>query len=124
MATKAYDRVKNTNNASDNFLRTPYWDGHAEEGFQVWLKGHGRESPPDLIEEYLLNGIGVSFKLLDSSVCCTLINLSLREKDQPHLLTGWGDNWSDAFLVAHYKITEQLGGNWASIETGRKVPRR
>ena len=124
MATKPYDRVKNTNNASDNFLRTPYWDAHAEEGYQVWLKSASRESPPDLLDEYLLNGIAVSFKLLESSVCCTLINVALRDKEQPHLLTGWADNWNDALLVAHYKITEQLGGNWVSVDTGRKVPRR
>lgn len=124
MATKAYDRVKNANNISDNFLKTPYWTPEAEDHFQKWMTAKGMPRADNLLVEYLLTCGGVSFKLIDGSVCCTLINGELREKLAPHLLTGWSDNWETALYVAHYKLTVQLDGEWESVDTSRKVPRR
>jgi hypothetical protein len=124
MPPKAYDRVKNTNQQSELFVKTPYWTPEIEDRFQSWLQAGTGVQPPELIDEYLLSGIAVSFKMLDASVCCTLAHQTRRESQIPCLLTGWSDNWADALLVAHFKIAVLLDGNWDGVEVGRKVPRR
>lgn len=124
MPPRAYDRVRNANQQSELFVKTPYWTPEIEDRFQSWLKAGIGEQPPELIDAYLLSGVAVSFKMLDASVCCTLAHQARREQQNPCLLTGWSDNWSDALLVAHFKLALLLEGNWDGVDPGRKVPRR
>jgi hypothetical protein len=124
MPPKAYDRVKNANQQSDLFVKTPYWTPEIEERFQSWHPKIDAEGLLRLIDEYLLSGISVSLKMLDASVCCTLAHQARREGSLTCLLTGWSDNAGDALLVAHFKLMVLLDGSWDGLDPAVKVPRR
>jgi len=124
MPPKAYDRVKNANQQSDLFVKTPYWTPEIETRFQSWMGASGRAVPWTLVDEYLVSGISVSLKMLDASVCCTLAHQARREGSLPCLITGWSDNAGDAILVATFKLDVLLEGDWDGLDPTAKVPRR
>lgn len=109
---KPYDRVKNANNQSDVFIKTPYWTPEVEESFEVWAKGEAREDLASEVDECLTVEIAVSFKAMNGSVCCTLAHQPSKDANLPYLLTGWSDTAHDAYLVALFKLEIQLKGVW------------
>ena len=120
---QAYDRVKNTDNRADVFIKTAYWTPEVEDHFEAWLKAGGKEDLSDLLDGFLGSGVAVSFKSLDGSICCTLAHQASREANLPYLLTGWSDNADDALAVAAYKLEVQLNGIWEA-PPAPKVSRR
>lgn len=125
MATKtAYDRIRNTNNQSDLFVKTPYWGPEVEARFQSWRDALDTSSGEALLGEYLTLGISVSFKRIDESICCTLADQDRREQGLPCLITGWSDNWAEALFVVRFKLMVLLDGSWEGIDPQVKVRRR
>lgn len=122
--TRAYDRVKNTDNHSDMFMKTPYWDSGVEEAYEVWLKSDARSTMAELVPCYLSEGIAVSFRSMDGSICCTLAHQSCKDAGDPYLLTGWADSADDAILVATYKLSEMLHGVWEALPPAKVLRRR
>jgi hypothetical protein len=112
---KAYDRVKNANSGSENFLKTPYWTPQVEMSYVEWLKDRPRRTLEEVVDSYLQAGVAVSFKELSGSVCCTLAHQESRDNGLPYLLTGWSEAAMDALGVAEYKLLGQLDGIWAEL---------
>lgn len=120
---KPYDRVKNADNHSDMFIRTPYWDSTVEEHFEGWCQSSLADTLEALVDGFLDNGVAVSFKAMNGSVCCTLAHQASKEVGLPYLLTGWSDNVGDALAVAVYKLEVMMRGIWEAPPVA-KAPRR
>lgn len=120
----AYDRVKNTDNRADVFIKTAYWTPEVEDDFEAWLKAGNKDDLQDLLDGFLGSDVAVSFKRLDGSICCTLAHQASREANLPYLLTGWSDNSQDALAVAMYKLEVQLKGIWEAPPAPRPTRRR
>lgn len=121
---KPYDRVKNTDNRNDMFIRTPYWTPEVEEHFESWLKAVPRPALGETLNNFLGDGVAISFKCLDASICCTLAHQASREANLPYLLTGWSDNVDDALAVAVYKLEVMLKGVWEAPPPPKASHRR
>lgn len=113
---KAYDRVKNADNRSDVFIKTPYWTPDVEDSFEGWATAQGETCMASLLDSLLGHGVAVSFKEMNGSICCTLANQASKEADLPYLLTGWSDGAHDALFVALFKLEVQLKGVWQELE--------
>lgn len=111
---KAYDRVKNADQRSSDFIRTPYWNPDVEAQYVSWMEGQHPEDPWSTVRVFLDQGVAVSFKPFNGSWCATLANQELRNKSQPHLLSGWSDEPVDALFVARFKLMVLLDGSWDS----------
>jgi len=109
---KAYDRVKNSNNNGDVFIKTPYWTPEVEDSFEEWVKARYTDDFENVLDGFLGSGVAVSFKALNGSICCTLANQASKDANLPYLLTGWSDNSGDAMYVAIFKLEKQLNGIW------------
>lgn len=120
---KAYDRVKNADNRSDAFIKTPYWTVAVEDDFESWASSHAADSLENLLDGFLGADVAVSFKTLNGSTCCTLAHQPSKEANLPYLLTGWSDNVIDALFVAMYKLEVMLKGIWEAPPPER-TPRR
>jgi hypothetical protein len=112
MPKSPYERVRNADQRSDVFIRTPYWTPEVEEAFEVWRAGLDPQPTEEILDLYLREEVAVSFKTLNGSVCCTLAHQASKDHDLPYLLTGWSDNALDALAVATYKLEVMLGGVW------------
>ena len=110
---KAYDRVKNANNAGDVFIKTPAWTNEVEAAFEAWKLAGDRDSFEDLCAGFLAEDVAISFKSLEGSICCTLAHQPSRETNSPYLLTGWSEHPSESLAVAMYKLEVMLQGIWA-----------
>jgi len=109
---KAYDRVKNANNAGDVFIKTPPWTNEVEDAFEKWKAKGVRNTLAELVSLQLESEVAVSFKSLEGSICCTLAHQPSREGNMPYLLTGWSDDPSEALAVALYKLEVVMQGIW------------
>jgi len=109
---KAYDRVKNANNAGDVFIKTPPWTNEVEDAFEKWKAKGVRSTLAELVSLQLESEVAVSFKSLEGSICCTLAHQPSREGNMPYLLTGWSDDPSEALAVALYKLEVVMQGIW------------
>jgi hypothetical protein len=110
--TKAYDRVRNADNGSDNFIKTPYWTNEVEAHFEVWKAAAGLPAFDELCDGLLEEEVAVSLKALDGSICCTLAHRASKDAGLPYLLTGWSDNCVEALTVALYKLKVMMSGVW------------
>lgn len=120
---RAYDRVKNANNAGDVFIKTEYWTNEVEDHFEAWKTNCGTHTVEELLNLFLESEVAVSFKALDGSICCTLGHQPSKEANLPYLLTGWSDNASDALAVAQFKLEVMMKGIWEAPPV-RPAPRR
>jgi hypothetical protein len=120
---KAYDRVKQANNQSDNFIKTPYWTNEVEDAFEEWYKKQPAVDLARSVADYLDCEVAISFKQMGGSICCTLAHQPSKEAQLPYLLTGWSDHPEDALAVAGYKLDVMLGGVWQE-PPARPAPRR
>lgn len=120
---KAYDRVKNTDNRADVFIKTEYWTNEVEDRFAEWCEAYGTNTLEELVNLFLEEEVAVSFKALDGSICCTLAHQPSKDSNQPYLLTGWSDDSFGALKVAQFKLKMMLKGIWAAPEL-RPAPRR
>ena len=119
----AHDRVKNADNRSDVFIQTPYWTVATEDAFEQWVQSQEPDSVEDLLDGFLGEGVAVSFKSMNGSICCTLAHQASKDANLPYLLTGWSSNAGDALAVAMYKLAVMLKGVWEAPPAER-VPRR
>lgn len=120
---KAYDRVKNANNAGDVFIKTEYWTNEVEDQFETWKTSNGKNTVEELLSLFLESEVAVSFKALEGSICCTLAHQPSREAGMPYLLTGWSDNPGEALAVAQFKLEVFMKGIWEAPPV-RPAPRR
>jgi hypothetical protein len=120
---KAYDRVKNADNHSDVFIRTPYWTNAVEAAFEEWAATRSEDCLARVLDGLLDEEVGVSFKAMNGSVCATLAHQTSKAAGLPYLLTGWSDNAEDALYVAIYKLEKMLQGIWKEPEA-EPTPRR
>jgi len=109
---KPYDRVRNADNRSDVFIKTPYWTPEVETKFESWREVNPPGCVDGLVDFFLKGDVAVSFKMLNGSTCCTLAHQPSKDHDLPYLLTGWSDNAADALSVAQYKLEIMLSGVW------------
>ena len=121
---KAYDRVKNADNRADVFIKTPHWTNAVEDGFEAWCKAGPPEDLATLLDRLLGEGVAVSFKALDGSICCTLAHQASREANLPYLLTGWSDGCETAVAVALYKLAVMMQGVWEAPPAERVLRHR
>jgi hypothetical protein len=121
---QAIDRVKNADNHSDLFIRTPYWTSDVEDHFENWCQASLADAVEALVDRFLGNGVAVSFKMLNGSVCCTLAHQAAKDAGDPYLLTGWSDNAGDALAVAVYKLEVMMMGVWSEPEQPKPTRRR
>jgi len=120
---KAYDRVRNANNAGDVFIKTEYWTNEVEDRFAAWLAKSGQNTLEELCALFLESEVGISFKSMEGSVCCTLAHQPSREANLPYLLTGWSDGPFEALKVAQFKLEVLMNGIWEAPAV-RPAPRR
>lgn len=111
---KAYDRVKNADQRTSDFIRTPYWNPEVEDQYVSWMESQHPDHPWAAVQELLDQGVAVSFKPFNGSWCTTLANQELRDKKLPHLISGWSDEPVDALFVARFKLRVLLDGSWES----------
>ena|SRR5215472_4015729 len=121
---KAYDRVKNANNANDNFIKTPHWTNDVEDRFESWCKQGPPEDLATLLDRLLREDVAVSFKHFDGSICCTLAHQASREANLPYLLTGWSDGCETALAVALFKLAVMMKGVWEAPPAERVLRHR
>jgi hypothetical protein len=124
MPKPAYDRIKQADNRSEVFIRTPYWTPDVESRFEAWAADCPIKSVDDAIDSYLQSDVAVSFKTLNGSVCCTLAHQTSKDHDLPYLLTGWSDNCLDALMVAMFKLAVMLDGIWQAPPEAKPTRRR
>jgi len=122
MAKTAYDRVKNANERSEMYVKTPVWDNETESSYMKWQAQPGLKDLAGALKGLIEDGFAVSFKPVEGSICVTLTDLDRRVKEQTCLLTGWSDNTDDALKVALYKHEVMLKRDWESL--AGKVPLR
>lgn len=123
MAGKAFDRVRNADQRSDLFIKTPYWSPDVETQYESWLERQDITNPWARVQSFVHEDISVSFKPFNGSVCCTLTNMASKDTGQPCLLTGWSDDAADALAVATFKLMVLLDGAWVSTEAPNKSRR-
>jgi hypothetical protein len=120
---KAYDRVKNADNHSDMFIKTPYWTNDVEAQYEIWREQDRGNSFHELCDLLLESECAVSFRLVNGSTCATLAHQPSKDAGLPYLLTGWSDNVEDALEVARYKLEVMMQGIWEAPKLA-PAPRR
>lgn len=113
---KAFDRVRNADQRSDLFVKTPYWSPDVETQYESWLERQDITNPWGSVAHYVSDDISVSFKPFNGSICCTLTHMAHKDAGQPCLITGWSDDAADALAVATFKLAVLLDGQWVSVE--------
>lgn len=123
MAGKAFDRVRNADQRSDLFVKTPYWSPDVETQYESWLERQDISNPWGRLSSYLGEDVSVSFKPFNGSICCTLTNMASKDSGLACLLTGWSDDAADALAVVTFKLMVLLDGAWVSIDSGPRSKR-
>lgn len=125
MPTKrqAADRVRQSNEQSNLWVRTPYWTPEVEEAYETWASSSDVPDAWTLVLRYVAAGVGVTVRTFNGSYCVTLRHDARIADGLPGLLSGWSDDAEDALHVVTYKLDVMLGGDWAT-EVEMPNPRR
>lgn len=123
---KWHKREERADNKSELWVRTPYWDKDVEDAYQAWATSGDVPDAWSMVQWFLSQSYGVSFKELEGSYCVTLSDADRKSRSEPCLLSGWGGDAAEACRVVLYKNNILLDKDWGlfSKEQVWKAPRR